>query len=54
MLISDYNIYSENGFFQGGASLMEGSLKSHLISLLGNLLLEMSSVEGKRHEYSYF
>ena len=28
MLISDY---SENGLFQGGASLMEGSLKSHLI-----------------------
>ena len=22
--------------------------------MLGNLLLEMSSVEGKRHEYSYF
>ena len=30
MLISDYHIYSENGLFQGGASLMEGSL-SHLI-----------------------
>ena len=31
MSISDYHIYSENGLFQGGASLMEGSLKSHLI-----------------------
>ena len=27
MLISDYHIYSENGLFQGGASLMEGSFK---------------------------